>query len=112
MQVEFFDPGALGITTFGTNGPNYRINGIELQLVAQVIDGLTVQGSGSWNSSKQTNSPCLVANNPASASNGQCITEIITSGNATATPFLSPFGPLGSPPAQFAPDTMESACAL
>ena len=103
VQVEFFDPGALGNTTFATNGPNYTINGLELQLIARVIDGLTIQGSSSWNHAKQTNSPCLVANNPASASNGQCITEFIASGATTPTPFLNPFGPLGSPPANSPP---------
>ena len=103
VQVEFFDPGALGNTTFATNGPNYRINGIELQLVARVMEGLTVQGSSSWNSAKQTNSPCLIVNNPASASYGSCITEVVTAGNSAPTPFLSPFGPLGSPPANSPP---------
>jgi len=103
VQVEFFDPGALGNTTFGTNGPNYTINGLELQLVARVTDGLTVQGSSSWNRAKQTNSPCLVANNPLSASNGQCITEFIAAGASTPTPFLNPFGTIGSPPANSPP---------
>lgn len=50
VQFALFDPTILGNTTFVVNGPNYRINGVELQLVARVTDGLTVQGSSSWNS--------------------------------------------------------------
>jgi outer membrane receptor protein involved in Fe transport len=103
VQVEFFDPGALGNTTFGTNGGNYTINGLELQLIARVTEGLTIQGSSSWNHAKQTNSPCLIANNPASEANGHCITEFIAAGASTPTPFLNPFGPLGSPPANSPP---------
>ncbi len=34
---------------------NYRINGAELQVVARVTQGLTVQGSTSYNDAKQTN---------------------------------------------------------
>lgn len=103
VQVEFFDPGALGNTTFATNGPNYTINGLELQLIARVTEGLTIQGSSSWNHAKQTNSPCLIGNNPLSASNGHCITEFIAAGATAPTPFLNPFGPLGSPPANSPP---------
>jgi iron complex outermembrane receptor protein len=103
VQVEFFDPGALGNTTFATNGPNYTINGLELQLIAVVTEGLTIQGSSSWNHAKQTNSPCLVDNNPASAGNGHCITEFIAAGATAPTPFLNPFGTPGSPPADSPP---------
>jgi outer membrane receptor protein involved in Fe transport len=103
VQVEFFDPGALGNTTFATNGPNYTINGLELQIIAVVTEGLTIQGSSSWNHAKQTNSPCLVDNNPASAGNGHCITEFIAAGASAPTPFLNPFGTPGSPPADSPP---------
>lgn len=103
VQVAFFDPSALGNTSFGTNGPSYTINGLELQLVARVTDGLTVQGSSSWNSAKQSNSPCLVSNNPTSSAYGQCITQFIPAGSTTVQPFLSPFGPAGTPPANSPP---------
>ena len=35
VQFALFDPTSLGNTTFVVNGPNYRINGVELQFVAQ-----------------------------------------------------------------------------
>ena len=94
--VEFFDPqGGFGNLTFLTNGPNYRVRGVELQLVARVTEGITVQGSSSWNSGSQTNSPSLIDNNPASPGFGKPI--------VTAQPNV--FGPVGtslasSPPFQ------------
>ena len=79
VQLSLFDPVHLGNTTFDINGPTYEVKGVELQLVARVIEGLTVQGSSSWNSTNQTNAPCL-ASNRVSATNptplGQCITQV------------------------------------
>jgi outer membrane receptor protein involved in Fe transport len=98
VQLLFFNPTELGNTTFGVNGPNYTITGAELQLVARVTEGLTVQGSGSWNHSVQTNSPCLVDNIAASPGVGQCITEV------KGAAFLNPFGALGTVPA-FSPSS-------
>jgi iron complex outermembrane receptor protein len=58
VQTTFFDPsGGLGNLAFETNGPNYRVRGVELQLVARVAPGLTLTGASSWNSSDQLNSP-------------------------------------------------------
>jgi iron complex outermembrane recepter protein len=92
-QVEFFDPqGGLGNLTFATNGPDYRVRGVEIQFVARVTEGLTVQGSGSWNSSNQTNSPYLVNNNPKSPTFGQNITSV-----------PNPYGPINSPLANSPP---------
>jgi iron complex outermembrane receptor protein len=99
VQVAFFDPGVLGNVGFGTNGPNYRIRGVETSLVAVLTEGLTAQGGASWNSSTQTNSPFLVANNPAllatpagKAEFGQPITSV-----------QSPYGPIGGPSANSPP---------
>ncbi len=92
-QVLFFNPVQLGNTTFGTNGPNYTIKGVELQVVAKVTDGLTLQTSGSYNHSKQTNSPCLPINIPTTAGYGSCITEV------KGQPFFNPFGAEGGEPA-------------
>jgi iron complex outermembrane recepter protein len=73
-QVNFFDPAALGYNLiFGTNGPNYRVRGIEVQVVAKIGGGLSIQGSGSYNDSRQTNSPSLVNNNPMSPTYGQTL---------------------------------------
>lgn len=92
-QTGFFDPqGGLGNLAFATNGPTYRVRGIEPQIVARVTQGLTVQLSAAWNSSEQTNSPYLVNNNPASPTHGQPITSI-----------PNPYGPLGSPTAYSPP---------
>ncbi len=58
VQDAFFNP-ALGNLAFETNGPNYRVRGVELQLIARPVAGLTLTGSSSWNSSNQMNSPLL-----------------------------------------------------
>jgi iron complex outermembrane receptor protein len=101
IQLPLFDPVHLGNTTFDINGPSYEVKGFELQLVARVTEGLTVQGSGSWNSSSQTNTPCLPSNVPGNPTPiGQCITQV------KGLPYTNPYGVLGtapaySPPAQF-----------
>jgi iron complex outermembrane receptor protein len=98
IQDPLFDPAALGNTTFVTNGANYRINGAELQVVARVTQGLTLQGSASYNDAKQSNSPCLMANNPASATFGKCITQVVNPAGILV-PLESVFGPQGGVPA-------------
>jgi iron complex outermembrane receptor protein len=98
IQDPLFNPAALGNTTFVTNGANYRINGAELQVVARVTQGLTLQGSASYNDAKQSNSPCLLANNPASATFGKCITQVVNPAGALV-PLESVFGPQGGVPA-------------
>jgi iron complex outermembrane recepter protein len=86
-QTGFFDPqGGLGNLAFATNGPSYRVRGVEPSFIARVTHGLTFQGSAAWNSSSQTNSPYLVDNNPASVNYGKPITSI-----------PNPYGPIGSP---------------
>ena len=37
VQVAFFDPGVLGNVGFGTNGPNYRIRGLETSIIAVTL---------------------------------------------------------------------------
>jgi iron complex outermembrane receptor protein len=97
-QVSFFDPGLLGNIGFNANGPDYRIRGVETSIIAVLTQGLTAQGGASWNSSEQTNSPFLIANNPAllanAASAGEYGKPILTAPN--------PYGPPGSP-SSFAP---------
>jgi iron complex outermembrane receptor protein len=65
VQLQFFNPAALGNLSFVDNGANYRVRGLELQTMARVITGLTVQLNAAWNRSQQTNSPFLIVNNPA-----------------------------------------------
>jgi iron complex outermembrane receptor protein len=103
VQLPLFQPGVLGNTTFDINGPSYNVKGVELQIVARVTEGLTVQGSSSWNSSTESKAPCL-ASNIVSAGNptpiGTCITQV------NGKPYTNPYGVLGStppfsPPLQF-----------
>jgi outer membrane receptor protein involved in Fe transport len=107
VQLPLFDPVHLGNTTFDVNGPTYRVRGVEIQAIARVFEGFTVQGSSSWNSSEQTDAPCLPSNRVAPAGKtpnptplGQCITQV------NGLPYTNPFGVLGtrppfSPPLEF-----------
>ena len=107
VQLPLFDPVHLGNTTFDVNGPTYRIRGVEIQAIARLFEGFTVQGSSSWNASEQTDAPCLPSNRVAPAGKtpnptplGQCITQI------NSQPYTNPFGVLGtrppfSPPLEF-----------
>jgi len=103
VQLQLYDPANLGGASFIVNGASYVVKGAELQLVAKVTQGLTIQGSGSLNSSEQTTAPCLESNidsatNPTPV--GTCITQI------KGQPYTNPYGALGSrlpysPPLQF-----------
>ncbi len=101
VQVAFFDPGVVGNIFFNTNGQNFLIKGVETSLVARVVPGLMLQGAASWNQSRQTNSPVLIDNNPASGTHGQPITQTCSGG--ICTPITNPFGPVGSPSADAPP---------
>ena len=96
VQLNLFDPVNLGNTSFGVNGPTYVVKGIELQVVARPVEGLTVQGSSSWNSTNQTNAPCLTSDR-VSAGNptplGTCITQV------NGVPYTNPYGVLDTSPA-------------
>lgn len=82
-QIEIFDPGVTGNLTFTTNGPNYRVRGLETSIIARVTHGLTLTGSAAWNRSEVVKTLSLV--NPT-----------------TGLPINieNPFGALGSPLAQ------------
>jgi outer membrane receptor protein involved in Fe transport len=95
VQVGFFDPGQLGNLTFGTNGQNFRVRGIELSVEARVTQGLTVTAASSYNKSEQTNSPYLIANNPALLANPASAAEF----GKPITAHANPFGNIGSPTA-------------
>jgi outer membrane receptor protein involved in Fe transport len=101
VQVAFFDPGLVGNIFFNENGQNFVVKGLETSVVARVVSGLTLQGSASWNHSRQTNSPALIDNNPASGNYGKAITETCLAG--TCTPITNPYGPVGSPSADAPP---------
>jgi outer membrane receptor protein involved in Fe transport len=93
VQFLFFNPVDLGNTTFGVNGPNYNVKGVEAQFVARPTHELTIQGSGSYNQDTQANSPCLTDNIVGTPAYNQCITTVKNQ------PFLNPFGSVGSVPA-------------
>jgi len=92
VQFLIFDPVNLGNTQFVVNGPSFSITGFELQAVARVTEGLTVQGSGSWNSSSEKRPNCLKSNDTLDADPtlGGCITTI------KGAPYVGPFGTQGS----------------
>jgi len=96
VQLPLFDPVHLGNTTFDINGPSYTIKGAELQVVARATEGLTIQGSTSYNHSEQTNAPCLPSNRPGAGNPtplGTCITQV------NGVPYTNPYGVLGTSPA-------------
>jgi iron complex outermembrane recepter protein len=92
VQQQFFDPGATGNLSFVTNGADYRVRGVELQLNARPMEGLTLQTSAAWNSSELTNSPYLIGNVPGSPLYGLPITDA-----------PNPFGNKGDPLPQSPP---------
>jgi iron complex outermembrane recepter protein len=101
-QLSLFEPAFFGNTTFNVQGPNFLIKGFEVQFVARVTDGLTVQGSSSVNQASQTNSPCLESvgvdpNNSKTANNptpkGQCIAQ------DKGVPLVNALGAYGTSPA-------------
>ncbi len=99
-QTGFFDPqGGLGNLAFATNGPTYRVRGVESLILARVTQGLTVQVAASWNSTTQTNSPYLIANNPALLANPASAAEY----GKPITSIPNPYGPIGSPTAYSPP---------
>jgi outer membrane receptor protein involved in Fe transport len=108
VQFLFFNPPYLGNTTFGVNGPDYHVKGIEAQIKALLMQGLTLGASGSYNDDEQAGSQCLVSNISTSPTNGQCITAIIPKGSTMLQPFVNPFGAPGTAPA-FAPKFQGSA---
>jgi hypothetical protein len=91
--------------TFGTNGQNFRIRGIETSVVALLAPGLTLQGAASWNRNEQTNSPALMDTNPDSVNFGKPITESckVVAGATVCSPLNNLFGPIGSPSANSPP---------
>jgi iron complex outermembrane receptor protein len=102
VQTLIYNPPIFGNTTFGVQGPDYQIKGVELQIVARVTQGLTLQGSVSHNNASETNSPCIkstnaVANNPTPL--GNCITQVWNSALSQNVPLQNPLGSVGATPA-------------
>ena len=102
IQIGFFNPAAgFGNTAFAANGPTYHIKGVEAQIIARPADGLTIQGSATYNDSKQANAPCFLVNSPTATDFGKCLTTRFGGLNANgsvkpALPVQSPYGTPGS----------------
>jgi iron complex outermembrane recepter protein len=59
VQLEINDPSVYGNFGFTTNGPTYRVRGIEGNVMLRVTDQLTLNSSFAWNKSEQINLPSL-----------------------------------------------------
>jgi iron complex outermembrane recepter protein len=59
VQLQIYDPALYGNAGFTVNGPNYRVRGVEGEVVLRVTDGLTLNSSFAWNRSQQVNEPTL-----------------------------------------------------
>jgi iron complex outermembrane recepter protein len=103
VQVAFFDPGLVGNIFYDTNGQDFLIKGVETSIIARPAPGLTLQAAASWNQSRQTNSPALIDNNPASGNYGKPITQTCSSTGTNCSAVTNPFGPVGSPSANAPP---------
>ena len=88
VQEELFESCCFGNLSFVINAPDYRVRGVETQVVAHPLHGLTFIGAAAWNSSSLTSAP------PILDASGQPITD----------PRIGqPFGAVGSPLAQSPP---------
>lgn len=93
VQFLLFQPLFTGNQTFAVNGPTYNIQGVELQVVGQVADGLQIQGSGTYNDNTEAKAPCLTDNVAGSPNFGHCIVQTKVGGSVV--PFPNPFGVVG-----------------
>ena len=81
VQTGIFAPQlGLGNLTVGLNGPEYEVNGIQVQVVWAATENLTIQGSAAKNDGELTNSPALINNNPDSPTVGEAIETAYLSG--------------------------------
>ncbi len=85
-QVSFFCPQCgLGNLTYNTNGPDYQVKGVELQVAANVWHGLSINGAAAWNSGELKNSPYLIGNIAGTALYGKPVTTFYTFDKTTNT---------------------------
>ena len=98
VQTGIFAPQlGLGNLTVGLNGPDYEVNGVEAQIVWAATDNLTIEGSGSFNDSKLTNSPTLINNNPDSPTFGEVIETAYLNPPDDPVSVVGVFGEQGQP---------------
>ncbi len=109
VQTLIYNPPVYGNGTFGVKGPEYKVDGFELQFVGRVTEGFTLQGAWSHNSSSQDNSPCITSSYVAAAGGvqnptpiGTCISQVtgLNANNQKVNIQIpSPLGSIGSTPA-------------
>ena len=63
VQLSIFDPSVYGNQIFTANGPDYRVRGLEGNMVFNATEHLSVLSSFAWDSSSQQNAPSIVGNN-------------------------------------------------
>ena len=105
VQTLIYNPPVYGNTTFGLQGPTYRVKGFELQATGRVTEAFTLSASLSYNDAKQTNAPCIrsagvttkTAGNPTPA--GACITQVWDAASKTNVQIPDPLGSIDSTPA-------------
>jgi len=94
--------------TVGLSGADFDVKGLETQIAAKPIDGWTINSAASWNLNTQASSPCLINDNPLTATDGntigakpgQCITQAKFNGGINPVPNvlgqiggIAPFSP-------------------
>ena len=57
--LSTFDPSLYGNIVWTGNGPDYRVRGIEGEIVYKLMGGLTLQASAAWNRSEQVTAPTV-----------------------------------------------------
>jgi iron complex outermembrane recepter protein len=62
VQLAIFDPGLYGNQIFTANGPDYRVRGVEGDLIVNATEHLSIMSSFAWNSSSQQTAPSLAGN--------------------------------------------------
>jgi len=96
VQTGIFAPQlGLGNLTVGLNGPTYQVKGIQMQLTAAVTQGLTIQGSASYNKTELTNSPQLINNIAGSPGFGTPVTTAYVGGVNPVVNVVDVFGQQG-----------------
>ncbi len=74
VQLTLFDPPLYGNLNFTANGPDYRVRGLESEIILKATEHLTLTSSFAWNKSEQTSAPSLIG------SDGQPLSLFPTAG--------------------------------
>jgi iron complex outermembrane receptor protein len=119
VQTGLFAP-QLGFPNLQSflNGPEYEVNGVEVNLVFVPIDGLTISAAASYNETELSNSPQIISNNdvPGNTTLGNPITQsclAFDTGTNTCTNAVSVQNVFGTPgdPLAFAPELQANVRA-